>query len=375
MQKHLKGRSLFQLINRKKFDKLVDKWGMDKGVRNFSTWEMTQALLCCFVMRLGSFREVESALKIPDSTFGDALRKRSSGFYQELCDLILLEIKGRTESRKLKKGIREILALDSSSIRVHGSLFSEPGWKQRYTKGHQAAAKLHVIWNVEGQWIDDFLVTPGRTGDSPVSLKFDILSGKTYVFDRAYNDFDFWGKIISAGSDFVTRLKDCSRNRVLQKKILEKRGTKDGVLYDGKYSSTSPSAKNSATRLRHIVYRDPITKKIFHFVTSARETPAKEVAAIYKKRWAVELLFRWLKGHMDIRYLPTKTKTSVTTQLAVAILVQLLLQLKKVNENLKCSLWELLRDIRTRFIRRILAESGPPEGCRWSAATGAGTTL
>ena len=29
---------------------------------------MTQALLCCFVLRLGSFREVEGALGIPDST-------------------------------------------------------------------------------------------------------------------------------------------------------------------------------------------------------------------------------------------------------------------------------------------------------------------
>ncbi|MBK7893124.1 MAG: hypothetical protein IPJ84_20390 [Bdellovibrionales bacterium] len=97
---------------------------MDRGVRTFSTWEMTQALLSCFVMRLGSFREVEAALKIPDSTFGDALRDRHFGFFQELCDLILLEIRGRTESRKLKKAIREILAIDSSEVRVHGSLLA-----------------------------------------------------------------------------------------------------------------------------------------------------------------------------------------------------------------------------------------------------------
>ncbi|MBK7889936.1 MAG: hypothetical protein IPJ84_03550 [Bdellovibrionales bacterium] len=55
---------------------------MDRGVRTFSTWEMTQALLSCFVMRLGSFREVEAALKIPDSTFGDALRDRHFGFFK-----------------------------------------------------------------------------------------------------------------------------------------------------------------------------------------------------------------------------------------------------------------------------------------------------
>ena len=219
MSKHRRGRSLFQLIDRKSFDALVKKWNMDKGVRNFFTWEMTQALLSCFVMRLGSFRDVERALKIPDSTFGDALRERHFGFFQELCDLILLEIRAKTDSKRIKKAIREILAIDSSDIRVHGSLFDEPGWKQKHTIGHQAAAKLHVIWNVEGQWIDDFRITPGRRGDSPVSLELRLLSGKMYVFDRAYNDFDFWEKIISKGSDFVTRLKDCERNRLLEELV------------------------------------------------------------------------------------------------------------------------------------------------------------
>ena len=103
MKKHLKGKSLFQLIDQKKFNALAKKWEMDKWVQKFSTWEMTQALVCCFVMRLESFREVEATLNIPDSTFGDALRERSFGFFQELCDLLLLEIRAKTESRKIKK--------------------------------------------------------------------------------------------------------------------------------------------------------------------------------------------------------------------------------------------------------------------------------
>jgi putative transposase len=370
-----KGHSVFQLINRKNFDVLVDKWGVDKGVRTFCTWEMTQALLCCFIMRLGSFREVEAALGIPDSTFGDALRKRYFGFFQELCDLILLEIRGKTESRKIKKAIRHIMAIDSSDIRVHGSLFDKPGWKQKHTIGHKAAAKLHVVWNVDGQWIDDFLITPGRRGDSPVSLELRLLPGKMYVFDRAYNDFDFWEKVVVTGSDFVTRLKSCQRNRALEKKIL--RGKKDqcGVLHDGRYVSTSLSAKKSKLKLRHIIYRDQLTKKIFHFVTSDQTASSKTVADIYKRRWAVELLFRWLKGHLDIRYLSTKTKNAVKTQLAVAVLVQLLLQLKKIINRFEGTLWDMLRQIRTAFVQKILAVSGPPDDCRWSDAIRARITL
>ena len=100
---------------------------MDKWIHNFSIWEMTQALVCCFVMRLGSYGDVEKALKIPDSTFGDALGVRHFGFFQELCDLILLQTRAITQDRKIKEVIRQILAIDSSEIKVHGSLFDELG--------------------------------------------------------------------------------------------------------------------------------------------------------------------------------------------------------------------------------------------------------
>ncbi len=284
MKKHLKGRPLFQLIDRKKFDALVNKWGMDKWVQKFSTWEMTQALICCFVMRLESFREVESTLQIPDSTFGDALRERTHRFFQDLCDLILLEVRARTKCRKIKKAIRQILAIDSTEIKVHGSLFDQEGWKQKHgNDSHQAAGKLHVVWNVDGEWIDDFLVTPGRRNDSPVSLQLRILPGKTYVFDRAYNDFEFWSKIMDAKSHFVSRLKDHPRLRMLQIKVLLHQKDKNGVLYDGIYSPLQQKPK----RLRHIMYRDPLTRKIFHFITSDFKSGAMIIAGIYKRRWAV----------------------------------------------------------------------------------------
>ncbi len=374
MNQHRKGLTLFQLIDRKKFDALAKKHRIDRGVRSFKTWEFTQALICSFVMRLGSFREVEMALKIPDSTFGDALRLRHSEFFRELCDMILLEIRGKSENRKCRKAIRQILAIDSSEIDVHGSLFDEPGWKKKYTIGHKASAKLHVVWNVDGQWIEDFLITPSRKADSPVSLNLRLSAMKMYVFDRAYNDFNFWQKVVDAKSDFVTRLKDCASYRTLQKSVLRGNQNATGVVYDGPFVSTSLSARKSTLQLRHIIYRDPSSQKVFHFVTSNKKMSGKTIAGIYKKRWAVELLFRWLKGHLDIRRLPTKNPNAIRTQLAVAILVQLLLQLKKTIDEFGGTLWELLRTIRTSLYQQILVEYGPPEDCRWSSAIEASST-
>jgi putative transposase len=121
------------------------------------------------------------------------------------------------------------------------------------------------------------------------------------------------------------------------------------------------------TQIRHVIYRDPATKKLFHFVSSDLKCPAEVIAAIYKRRWGVELLFRWLKGHLDIRRLPVKNSNAVKIQLAVAVLVQLLLQLKKLTTGFPGSLWQLLRKIRSSVIRQILADSGEADGCRWNA--------
>ncbi len=366
MKKHLKRRSLFQLINKKKFDALAQKWDMDKGVRSLTTWELTQALLSCYILRLSSYREVEATLGISDSSFGDAVRIRCSGFFEELCELILLEIRAKTQSRKIKKAIRQVLAIDSTEIKVHGSLFSQSGWKQKHCKGeHQAAAKLHVVWDIEGEWIDDYIITPGRRNDSPVSLEFKLQSHKMYVFDRAYCDFNFWEKITSYKSHFVTRLKSHPKSRYMEIKVLNKNMDKDGVLYDGPYVPTKKGHQKKNIKLRHVIYRDPLTRKVFHFISSNNRISAKTIAEIYKQRWAVELLFRWLKGHLDIRRLPAKTKNAVRVMLASAVLFQLLLQLKKITDGFQGTLWELLRKMRAALLQKSLTGTDFPEGCRW----------
>lgn len=375
MNQHLKGLQLYQLIDRKKFNALNEKWEMDKHVRSFKTWEMTCVLILCHLFHYQSYEVVEEILGVPTSTLGDALKSRCYGFFQDLCTEILLNIRAKTENRKIKKAIREILAIDSSNIKVHGSLFDQPGWQTKHSKGaHEAAAKLHVVWDINGEWIDDVIITPGRSGDSPVSLRFELHPGKTYVFDRAYNDLSFWVNIIDAASHFVCRLKENPKNKDLLIEVLSNNKDRDGVLYDEPYKPSDVNIKrhkledHKKIKLRQIIYRDAITKKVFHFVSSDLKCSAKTIAAIYKRRWAVELLFKWLKGHLDIRYIPVKNPNAVKIMLTMAVMVQLLLQLKKISEAFKGTLWALLSIIRIDYLIKGLDSCESPGDCRWNTS-------
>ena len=90
---------------------------------------------------------------------------------------------------------------------------------------------------------------------------------------------------------------------------------------------------------------------MFDFVTSDFVMPAQKVADIYRQRWAVELLFRWLKGHLNIRRFSMKNKNAINIQLIIASILQLLLRLKRETEKLACTDWELLRKLRTAIER------------------------
>ena len=147
------------------------------------------------------------------------------------------------------------------------------------------------------------------------------------------------------------------------------------MLYEGIYKpclgvlNKLPLEERSKAKYRYVVYRDPLTKKVFYFVTSDKKASAQSIADIYKKRWAVELLFRWLKGHLNIRYLAPQNKNAIKIQTAMAVLLQLLLQLKKIVDGYQGTLWTMLRGMRTSLIRESLANSDPPNGCRWKDAS------
>jgi putative transposase len=360
MMKSGKAKLLLQLIPRKKFEALCSEWKMDDRVRSFSTWEQMCTHILSYLLRLESLREVESVLGVKRSTFSDANLNRSSGFFQALCEMILGEIGRQTSSRKVRRAMKELLALDSTECHVHGSIASNVLWQHKKAKNKVGSVKLHTIWNVDEERIEDFRITPGRNNDSPIANQFELMGGATYVFDRAYNDLALWWNIVSLGSDFVTRLKSSSvLPDAKRKKALK--SDRVGVLWEGTWVPTHSAFHKHPSipkdlYFRHIVYRDPETKKHFDFVTSDNDVTAQVIADNYKRRWAVELLFRWLKGHLNIRYLAVRNPNSLKIQMAVAVLVQLLVQLYRIKTNLGKTLWETLRELRMALIREGLGD-------------------
>ena len=72
--------------------------------------------------------------------------------------------------------------------------------------------------------------------------------------------------------------------------------------------------------MRRIKYRDAETGKEFVFLTNNTDLDAFEIALLYKKRWVVELFFKWMKQHLKIKSFWGNTMNAVKVQVYCAII-------------------------------------------------------
>jgi len=74
------------------------------------------------------------------------------------------------------------------------------------------------------------------------------------------------------------------------------------------------------------------------FLTNNFVLPAETIAALYKKRWQVELFFKWIKQNLRIKHFYGTSENAVKTQIWTAVCVYVLAAIIKRELALNVSL-------------------------------------
>ncbi len=82
-------------------------------------------------------------------------------------------------------------------------------------------------------------------------------------------------------------------------------------------------------KLRLVRYWDEEQKREFVFLTNAMDISALQVAELFKNRWQVELLFKWLKQHLKIKKFWSTTEDAVKIQIYAPICAYCLISIIK----------------------------------------------
>jgi len=103
------------------------------------------------------------------------------------------------------------------------------------------------------------------------------------------------------------------------------------------------SEKKYPDSFRLIRFYDEEDEREFTFLTNAKHITAIDVAELYKKRWLVELFFKWLKQHLKIKKFWGTTENAVRIQISVAIITYCLVAIVQHDMQLDRSTYEVLQ--------------------------------
>ena len=352
---------LQHLLPLDEFQTFVNVRKADKYTKKLSCKDQLTILLYAQATGKDSLREIETALRIQDSTWyhlgletvarstlGAANKKRPYEIYESLFYELLQKCKGFSFGTATFSFENDLYAIDATTINLCLALF--PWARFRAEKG---AIKLHTLFNIRNQIPELILVTDGKGADITIAKKMDLQKlafGSIITFDRGYNDYGFLYSIHEAKHTFVARLKDNANILSLESFTVAEKG----VLKDERIGFVLEEAlRDYPEDLRLVTYHDDIHNVTYHFLTNNFEFSAKTIADIYKARWQIELFFKWIKQHLKIKTFLGTSKNAVLTQIWVAMIYYLLLAWIKFQTKFKGTLLDLTWIIKEMLLRNI----------------------
>lgn len=255
------------------------------------------------------------------STLADANAARPAAVFGDIARE-LIAVAGR---RVRQRGEAMIRLLDSTPIPLKDARFA---WAE--ANARTRGLKLHVLHDPRQGHPVWFEVTSAKVDDAVAGRAIPLQSGATYVYDKGYTDFRRWREIIDAGAVFVTRRKYNTHRRAIREQPAQGEGiVADRRLKIGHRRACAGAPLNPIyhTELREIEVARPGHDTPLYLLTNDFDRPAPEIAALYKERWQIELLFKWLKQNLKIRRFIGYSENAVRIQIYVALIAFLLLHI------------------------------------------------
>ena len=360
---------LMKGLPRATFDQLVTRRNADKYCKRFGHWDHLIAMLYAQLSGASGLRPLETGFNshvahhyhlgtapVKRSTLADANEKRSDVVFSDTAAWLMGKV-----SRKLRRDGQELMyLLDSTSLTLKGREFDQ--WTLANRTRNTQGMKLHVLFDAQAAapiWHD---FSAANVNDIERATDVRLEQGALYVFDKGYNDYNWWHAIDEADARFVTRYKrnasvravrkmdvpDDARELVLADEIVTFKNKRPGGqrinLYHGK-------------NLRRVTVARPDKATPIVLATNDFDSSALQIAQRYKERWGIELFFKWIKQHLRIKQFLGRSENAVRIQVLTALISYLLVALFRETNGLKQTLWDCLCLVQATLFQRAATEA------------------
>jgi hypothetical protein len=342
---------LMQWVPHYHFQRLVKRYKGNYKVSRFACWDQFLCMAFAQLTYRESLRDIEACLRsrpnllyhlgirghVARSTLADANEQRDWRIYADLAQWLVARARRLYAQEDLGMELDETLyALDSTTIDLCLTLFPWARFRRR-----KAAVKMHTLLDLRGSIPTFICITEGKLHDVHFLDELILEAGAFYVMDRGYLDYGRLYRFVLENAFFVTRAKSNLDCRWAASRTVDRT---TGLRADQTvYLQGKQAALDYPGPLRRVSYYDLETKKHLVFLTNNFDLPALTITLIYKRRWQIELFFKWIKQNLRIKAFFGTSDNAVKTQLWIAVCVYLLVAIVKKEMKLEPSLSTILQ--------------------------------
>ena len=331
---------LLVLADRLGFGKICSETNADKRYRHFTARTQLYAMMIAQLTEQKGLRTIEETIAsdndlyhagvsthITRTNLAHANEKRPCEVFRKFYFHLLAHYKflcGRG-SRKVEKNLKLI---DATTISLNMNDFS---WaKFRSTKG---GIKINTRFDYDLDCADYLFITNADRHENSTLGQMRLTENDIAVFDRGYFNKRQFLELTESSISFVTRNKSNIGYEVISSGSKEKSDDSFTIRRDEIIRMRiGRSEKNPLyVTLRQVVSRDNETGKEIALLTDMFDADPLEIAAMYKKRWEVELYFKMIKQNLHVKRFYGQSENAVKTQIWIALIVHLLFLILKAG--------------------------------------------
>lgn len=358
---------LISLIDDSMIDKAVKKHDSDRYVKHFKCKDHLFSMVFCSLEKCNSLREVAGGMvglsdkketvrinHLPKkSTLADANKGRKVEFFEEIYNNLLKKYSFILSDSRVETALgKKVKIVDSTTISLFKDILKCVGRKAADGKS-KGGIKSHSVINADEKVPSLVWFTPARTHDHKFLEKLKCDEHTVYIFDKGYNDYKAFAHFTEQSTGFVTRIKDNAKYEITQTNLIPE-NIHSGVLSDEIIEvEVSGGSTKTKLKLRKIKYYDREHKRGFEFISNLFEFRADTIAALYKIRWQIELLFKQIKQNFPLKYFLGDNENAIKIQIYCVLIVNLLLGVVKKSLKRQWSFSNLVSFCRIHLFNYI----------------------
>ncbi|MFQ5866166.1 MAG: IS4 family transposase [bacterium] len=304
-----------------KLSYIIKKYNSDKWAKKVSTRDQLEIMVSANLSQSKSLSDIASMIEgtrkfscssINKSSLSRVNKQRDFSIFEELYRNLLSQVKGRIGSSKVR-------IIDTSTEIVSKVLFSLWPWDR-----NRGAVRIGLEYDPYYELPDQIVISDGKMGDTTHGRKIAIKKGITYIMDRGFRDYQLYGKIIEKGAYFVVGMhKDNSFIVLKDFKVTEEDVISDQIVVLGR------------DKRRRMKYPTRVIKfwdkkgQVMSLVTNRFDLSSEEVRELYRRRWDIEVFFKFIKQNLKVKKFFGTSKNAIKTQIYCALIAYLLAYLLK----------------------------------------------